>query len=128
MASRFSSFAKASNGKNLNPEPIRAMAIQVFIKERSRQGEKFTPTVPFDALGESEPLTVENPASKEQERELERYFEEWLNFPFTDKARTEQAAEIIREYGEELLAQVFRSDPDIYVGYQRAMGSGAYCS
>ena len=100
------------------------MAIQVFVKERSREGEKFTVTLQFDALGESEPLTVENPASKEQERELEWYFEEWLNFPFTDKARAERAAEIIRAYGESLFAQVFRSDPDVYVEYRSAMGRG----
>jgi len=100
------------------------MAIQVFVKERSREGEKFTATVQFDALGESAPLSVANPATPEQERELEWYFEEWLNFPFTDKARAERAAGIIREYGESLFAQVFRHNPDIYVEYQKAMHSG----
>ncbi|AOS83873.1 hypothetical protein BIU88_06735 [Chlorobaculum limnaeum] len=100
------------------------MAIQVFIKERSREGEKFTATVQFDALGESEPLTVENPATPEQEQELEWYFEQWLNFPFTDKARAERAAGIIRAYGESLFAQVFRSDPDVYAEYRSAMGRG----
>jgi len=100
------------------------MAIQVFIKERSREGEKFTATVQFDALGESAPLSVANPATPEQERELEWYFEQWLNFPFTDKARAERAAEIIRAYGESLFAQVFRSDPDVYAEYRSAMGRG----
>ena len=100
------------------------MAIQVFIKERSREGEKFTATVQFDASGESAPLSVANPATPEQEQELEWYFEQWLNFPFTDKARGERAAGIIRAYGESLFAQVFRHNPDIYVEYQKAMRSG----
>ena len=101
------------------------MSISIFIEEQAREGENFKATVRFGEYGaDYPPLTVSNPAKPEQERELEWYFEEWLNFPFTDKARAQGAADFIREYGEALFRQVFRSDPDVYAAYQSAMRDG----
>ena len=100
------------------------MAISIFIEEHSREGENFKATVQIESQGKSDPVLISNPATPEQERELEWYFEEWLNFPFTDKARAQGAADFIREYGEALFWQVFRSDPDVYAAYQSAMRDG----
>jgi len=101
------------------------MTLSIFIEEEAREGENISATVRFGEYGSPYPsLTVANPASSKQEDELEWYFERWLNFPFTDKVRAERAAAIIREYGESLFAQVFRSDPDLYAEYQRAMQGG----
>jgi tetratricopeptide (TPR) repeat protein len=101
------------------------MTISIFIEEHPHEGKNFRATVRFGEHGSPyPPLFVENPTSVEQERELEWYFEEWLNFPFTDKARADHAADCIRVYGESLFAQVFRSDPDIYMEYQTAIRSG----
>ena len=101
------------------------MTISIFIEEQAREGENIKATVRFGEYGaDYPPLSVSNPAKPEQERELEWYFEEWLNFPFADKARAQGAADFIREYGEALFWQVFRSDPDVYAAYQSAMRDG----
>ena len=100
------------------------MAISIFIEEHSREGENFKATVQIESQGKSDPVLISNPATPEQERELEWYFEEWLNFPFTDKARAQGAADFIRKYGEELFAKMFRINPDIYMAYQTEIRSG----
>jgi len=101
------------------------MTLSIFIEEQAREVENFSATVRFGEYGSPYPsLAVTNPAKPEEEQELEWYFERWLSFPFTDRVRAERAAGLIREYGESLFAQVFRSDPDIYLEYQRAMQGG----
>jgi len=64
------------------------------------------------------PITVTDPFTPAQEAELEWYYERWLNFPFTDKIRAQQAAESIRTYGHDLFKQLFRADPNLYADYR----------
>jgi hypothetical protein len=63
--------------------------------------------------GPENPITINDPFESQQEQELEWYFEEHLEFPFTKKVRAQNAATSITTYGEELFKQVF-GDPDIY--------------
>ena len=45
--------------------------------------------------------------SEEERAELDWYFEEWLQFPFTDRVRAREAAASITRYGEALFGQLF---------------------
>jgi tetratricopeptide (TPR) repeat protein len=62
-------------------------------------------------------ININAPFSEKQEQELEWYFEEYLEFPFTKKVRAQDASFSIKTYGEELFKQVF-GDPDIYAEYR----------
>jgi len=95
------------------------MPIPIIIREQSSSTGSFSATVQFDTYGAACPITITNPHSHEQEEQLEWYFEEWLRFPFTDKTRAESAAGSITAYGESLFSQVFRSNPDVYMEYQK---------
>ena len=57
---------------------------------------------------------------KQQEADLEWYFEEYPAFPFTQKVRARTAAESIRTYGEALFSQLF-ADPQALSQYRRAI-------
>src|SRR6266700_5372705 len=58
-----------------------------------------------------------------QEQELECYFEEHLEFPFTKKVRAENAVVSIKTYVEELFEQVF-GERDIYDEYRDLLKAG----
>jgi hypothetical protein len=73
--------------------------------------------------GPEYPITITNPFEEQQEKELEWYFEEHLEFPFIKKVRAQNAAASIKTYGEELFKQVF-GDPDIYAEYRTLLKSG----
>ncbi|MGZ3646522.1 MAG: CHAT domain-containing protein [Ktedonobacteraceae bacterium] len=75
--------------------------------------------------GPENPITITNPFEEPQEQELEWYFEEHLEFPFTKKVRAQNAAASIKTYGEELFKQVF-GDPDIYAEYRDLLKSGLH--
>ncbi|MGH8002984.1 MAG: CHAT domain-containing protein, partial [Brasilonema sp.] len=63
-------------------------------------------------------VTITNPFTFKEEKELEWYFEEWLEFPFSDTTIAERTAASIKKYGENLFNQVF-TDRDAYSQYQR---------
>ena len=73
--------------------------------------------------GPEYPIVITNPFEDQQEQELEWYFEEHLEFPFTKKVRAQNAAASIKTYGEELFKQVF-GDPDIYAEYRTLLKTG----
>ena len=75
--------------------------------------------------GPEYPITINNPFEEQQEQELEWYFEEHLEFPFTKKVRAQNAAASITTYGEELFKQVF-GDPDIYAEYRDLLKAGLH--
>src|SRR5437660_372212 len=69
-------------------------------------------------------ITVSNPSSKEEEQELAWYFEEHLEFPFTNKVRASNAAASIKTYGEKLFNQVFMQNVDVAFEYRTALQAG----
>ncbi len=73
--------------------------------------------------GPEYPITINDPFKEQEEQELEWYFEEHLEFPFTKKVRAQNAAASIKTYGEELFKQVF-GDPDIYAEYRDMLKAG----
>jgi len=77
--------------------------------------------------GPEYPITITDPFAdkEEKEQELEWYFEEHLEFPFTKKVRAQNAAVSIKTYGEELCKQVF-GDPDIYAEYRNILKAGLH--
>ena len=75
--------------------------------------------------GPEYPITITDPFEEQQEQELEWYFEEHLEFPFTKKVRAQNAAISITTYGEELFKQVF-GDPDIYAEYRDLLKAGLH--
>ena len=82
----------------------------------------FLATVSVD--GQSEyPITVRDPFDQKQERDLEFYFEEWIQFPFDQQVRARRAAASIEGYGRQLFEDVF-ADRDAYGDYQQACRSG----
>src|SRR6266851_3264737 len=92
------------------------------IQERSRGAESSIAVVRFDN-GPLHPITISNPFSDEEEQELEWYFEEHLEFPFTNKVRAQNAARSITTYGEKLFKQVF-GDNDVYAEYRALLRGG----
>jgi hypothetical protein len=94
----------------------------IIIKETEKETPgteaAFAATVQFDSSDAYE-ITVRNPFAEAEEKRLEWYFEEWLEFPFMDKVPAAEAAASIRAYGESLFEQVFRRNPDVYLEYQR---------
>jgi tetratricopeptide (TPR) repeat protein len=73
--------------------------------------------------GPEHTITISDPFSEKEEQELEWYFEEHLEFPFTKKVRAKNAANSIAAYGEKLFNQVF-GDRDIYDEYRDILKSG----
>src|SRR5437763_16087731 len=75
--------------------------------------------------GPEYPITVNDPFKEKEEQELEWYFEEHLEFPFTKKVRAQNAAASITTYGETLFKQVF-VDLDIYSEYRDILITGLH--
>ncbi len=98
------------------------MAQLISIQERSDEGSSWRAAVIFNG-GPEYTVTISEPFSKEEEQELEWYFEEHLEFPFTKKVRAKTAADSIAVYGEKLFNQVF-GDRDIYDEYRDILKAG----
>src|ERR1700724_1323116 len=96
--------------------------ISIQEQERPKKRNGWNAIVRFDN-GPKHSITVSDPFSKKAEEELEWYFEEHLEFPFTKKVRAKNAADSIAAYGEELFNQVF-GDRDIYDEYRDILKSG----
>lgn len=91
----------------------------VTIRERQRTEDGFAATLTIDNQSRHE-ITVSDPFGEKEERTLEFYFEEWIQFPFDERVRAERARDSIKGYGEALFEQVFRTNPDSYSDCQEA--------
>jgi len=92
----------------------------------SSDGQSYTASVSFNHQVRY-PCQVRDPFAdqKEQEAELEWYFEEYVDFPFTPPVRARKVAEQIRVYGESLFTQIF-ADPQALQQYRKALESGLH--
>jgi len=96
----------------------------IRIQERPGAPDGSNAIVSFNN-GPEYPITINDPFKEQEEQELEWYFEEHLEFPFTKKVRAQNAAASIKTYGEELFKQVF-GDPDIYAEYRDLLKAGLH--
>ncbi len=65
---------------------------------------------------------IKDPFSEKEEKQLEWYFEEWLEYPMLDRVRAETAAASIQDYGENLFEQVF-GNRNVYSAYEGLRGN-----
>jgi hypothetical protein len=79
------------------------------IREEGINDGGFTASLNFDS-GNSYPITVTDPFTNQEEKQLEWYFEEWLVFPTLDRDKAQKAANSVQNYGENLFKQVFRRE------------------
>src|SRR5436305_273563 len=96
----------------------------IRIQERPERPDGSNAIVSFNN-GPEYPITINDPFEEQEEQELEWYFEEHLEFPFTKKIRAQNAATSIKTYGETLFKQVF-GDPDIYAEYRDILKAGLH--
>ena len=94
----------------------------ITIREGRQTAEGFTATVSIDGQTQY-PITVSDPFSGQQERDLEFYFEEWIRFPFDQQVKAQRAAASVKDYGERLFGEVF-ADADAYSDYKLACRDG----
>ena len=73
--------------------------------------------------GEEYDITIHEPFSEEEERQLEWYFEDHLRFPFTRQVEASNVAKSITRYGEILFQQIF-ANPDVYALYRNCLRDG----
>ena len=90
--------------------------------QANAQTNSFAATVIIDNRTEYE-ITVRNPFDEKQERDLEFYFEEWIQFPFDEQVRAQRAAASVAAYGEALFEDVF-GGRKAYSDYQQACEGG----
>jgi tetratricopeptide (TPR) repeat protein len=95
----------------------------IRIREQQCTPQHTRAVLSFDGQGEF-PLSLTNPFSEQEEKRLEWYFEEHLQFPFTDQVKAGEAALSIKDYGEQLFEQVFRRNADAYAAYKQAAQQG----
>ncbi|MDB9391878.1 CHAT domain-containing tetratricopeptide repeat protein, partial [Microcystis aeruginosa] len=87
------------------------------IREEGINYGGFTATLNFDS-GNSYPITVTDPFTNQEEKDLEWYFEEWLVFPTLGTDKAQKAANSVQNYGENLFKQVFQSNLNAYGEYR----------
>ncbi|MFB2804504.1 tetratricopeptide repeat protein, partial [Microcystis sp. BLCC-F209] len=87
------------------------------IREEGINDGGFTATLNFDS-GNSYPITVTDPFTNQEEKQLEWYFEEWLVFPTLETDKAQKAANSVQNYGENLFKQVFQSNLNAYGEYR----------
>ncbi|MCU7243138.1 MAG: tetratricopeptide repeat protein [Microcystis aeruginosa WS75] len=87
------------------------------IREEGMNDGGFTASLNFDS-GNSYPITVTDPFTNQEEKQLEWYFEEWLVFPTLDRDKAQKAANSVQNYGENLFKQVFQSNLNAYGEYR----------
>ncbi|MGB3495373.1 MAG: tetratricopeptide repeat protein [Elainellaceae cyanobacterium] len=95
----------------------------IAIREREATETGFAATLSIDNQTQYD-ITVCDPFNGKQERELEFYFERWIQFPFDNQVIAKRAADSVKTYGESLFEQVFRRDPDAYSDYKQACRGG----
>ncbi|HKX30164.1 MAG TPA: tetratricopeptide repeat protein [Blastocatellia bacterium] len=94
----------------------------IRIRETAAEKDSWSATVSFDGEGDYQ-ITIKNPFSTEEEQNLEWYFEEHLEFPFTGQVRAREAAASIERYGIALFEQIF-NDREVNAHYQAALQGG----
>jgi tetratricopeptide (TPR) repeat protein len=99
-------FVRMFSARQKNKKEIQ-MPTSIVIREQKKNDKSFAATVRLGSEGAQHEITITNSFSEEQEKRLEWYFEEWLNFPFTDKVKAKEAEADILAYGENLFNQVF---------------------
>ncbi|TRT93908.1 MAG: tetratricopeptide repeat protein [Microcystis aeruginosa Ma_OC_LR_19540900_S633] len=87
------------------------------IREEGMNDGGFTASLNFDS-GNSYPITVTDPFTNQEEKQLEWYFEEWLVFPTLDTDKAQKAANSVQNYGENLFKQVFQTNLNAYGEYR----------
>ncbi|MDJ0694496.1 CHAT domain-containing protein [Mastigocoleus sp. MO_188.B34] len=93
----------------------------IIIREERKTDNGFEVCLSFDGAEYS--VSVTEPFTPKEEKELEWYFEDWVRFPFTDTTIAQRAANSIRSYGESLFQQVFKADFDAYSAYRQLRGN-----
>ena len=76
------------------------------IREEGINDGCFTASLNFDS-GNSYPITVTDPFTNQEEKQLEWYFEEWLVFPTLDRDKAQKAANSVQNYGKTYLNRFF---------------------
>src|SRR5260370_39782974 len=94
----------------------------IRIQERAGGQDGSNAVMSFDN-GPEYSITISDPHTEKEEKELEWYFEEHLEFPFTKKGRAQKDAASIKAYGEALFNQVF-GKPHVYAEYRALLKSG----
>ena len=88
----------------------------ITIREQQQTATGFAASLSF---GDGEyDITITDPFTPQEERELEWYFEEWLVYPIVDTVKAERAKNSVKTYGEKLFDQVFQ-DRKAYSKYQQ---------
>jgi GTPase SAR1 family protein len=88
----------------------------ITIREQQQIATGFAASISF---GDGEyDITITDPFTPQEERELEWYFEEWLVYPIVDTVKAERAKNSVKTYGEKLFDQVFQ-DRKAYSKYQQ---------
>ena len=93
----------------------------IIIREERKTDNGFEVCLSFDGAEYS--VSVTEPFTPKEEKELEWYFEDWVRFPFTDTTIAQRAANSIRSYGESLFQQVFQADVNAYSAYRQLRGN-----
>src|SRR5579864_7158974 len=96
------------------------MTLTTMIRIEEQESQPYAAFVIFNN-GERYPCQIHDPFAdqKQQETDLEWYFEDHLKFPFTETIRARNAAQSIRAYGESLFSQIF-ADQRARLAYQQA--------
>ncbi len=94
----------------------------ISIQERGEQKDGWRAVVRFNH-GPENTITIQNPFSDEQEKELGWYFEQYTQFPFTQKVRAQKTAASIVTYGERLFEYVFENR-DVYADNRELVKAG----
>ena len=89
----------------------------ITIKEERKLETGFEATLSFDHTDQY-PITITNPFSSKQERQLEWYFEHWLDSPTAYQVRAKNTVTSIQTYGEQLFEQIF-AQRDAYSNYRQ---------
>jgi tetratricopeptide (TPR) repeat protein len=96
----------------------------IRIREQAHEADSFKATLIFEG-GEEYPITIQDPFSEKEERLLEWYFEEYLEFPFIEQVTAQQAGDSVTTYGEKLFQEVF-ADKDAYSRYHEYLQVGLH--
>ncbi|BAZ31896.1 hypothetical protein NIES4074_43690 [Cylindrospermum sp. NIES-4074] len=93
----------------------------IKIREERQTENGFEAVLQFDS-GEYA-ITITDPFTSQEEKQLEWYFEDWLVHPMLNTVKAERAAASVKTYGERLFEQVFKKDFNAYGQYQQLRGN-----
>ncbi len=65
------------------------------------------------------PITITDPFTRPEEKQLEWYFENWIEYPFSNETTASQVAQNVNNYGEKLFKQVFQANFQAYSEYDK---------